>query len=38
MTLICPALQGQINFENLALRAGQKKAGENETGEMQLGK
>ena len=30
LALICPALGGQIDFNNLALRAGQEKAGQNE--------
>ena len=37
MTLICPALQGQINFENLALRAGQKRPGKMKPGKCNWG-
>ena len=32
--LICSALGDQIDFENLALRTGQKKAGQTETGQI----
>ena len=35
LALICPALGGQIDFENLALRAGQKKARQNEAGHIE---
>ena len=34
LALICPALGGQIDYENLALRVGQKKAGQNEAGQI----
>ena len=33
LALICSALGGQIDFEDLALRAGQKKAEKNEAGQ-----
>ena len=31
---ICPVLGGQVDFGNLALRAGRKKAGQNEAGQI----
>ena len=34
LALICPALGGQIDFENLALWAGQIRAGQNEAGQI----
>ena len=34
LALIYPALGGQIDFENLALRTGQKKSGQNEAGQI----